>query len=115
MHVVRTARMPDLPTLTRAEMPGTERLLHLRQCSARATRGIRTRRRIDIFFASSASLVASLGCAAAWRTAAAASDSILSNTVFFSLGLTGQLWYLPLQKCSQRDSNPRRRVGNPVY
>ena len=86
--MVLTARRPERPTLTRAETPGTERLLHLRQYSERAGRGMRTRRFDDIFLASAASLLASSGARAAWRAAEAASLSMRAEASWRSVFLT---------------------------
>lgn len=88
-HVVRTARMPERPTRTRAETPGTERLLHLRQRRARAGGGMRTRRPDDILLARDISLRARRGSDEAWRAADAASLPMRSSASRRSLGLNG--------------------------
>ena len=46
---------------------------------------------------------------------------ILSNAIFLRAGFTMTIhnapknWFSLDLKCSQRDSNPRHRVGNPEY
>ena len=46
---------------------------------------------------------------------------ILSNAIFLRAGFTMTIhdtsknWFSLELKCSQRDSNPRHRVGNPEY
>ena len=105
---MRTARMPERPTRTLAETPGTERLLHLRQSSARAARGMRARRFDDIFLASDISRRARAGSDEAWRAAAEASLPILSRAARRSLLFNGRRRGGPLKNAA---SGIRTRVA----